>query len=87
MKGGPVVTLHQNAKTCPASRRLMCRRVELEGWSLRAAAEALDVLDEPRVTEALLRGAFAVSGSVRSSRVADATTASTARRLELHACT
>jgi transposase InsO family protein len=36
------VTLHQNAKTCPASRRLMCERVGA-GWSLAAAAEAAGV--------------------------------------------
>jgi transposase InsO family protein len=48
------VTLHQNAKTCPASRRLMCQRVELEGWSLRAAAEAAG-LSERRAGEWLVR--------------------------------
>jgi DNA-directed RNA polymerase specialized sigma24 family protein len=32
--------LHANARTCPNSRRLMVRRVEEEGWSLAAAAEA-----------------------------------------------
>jgi transposase InsO family protein len=36
------VTLHQNAKTCPASRRLMCERIDA-GWSLAAAAEAAGV--------------------------------------------
>ncbi len=34
--------LHQNARTCPASRRLMCERVQA-GWSLAAAAEASGV--------------------------------------------
>ena len=34
------MTLHRNAKTCPASRRLLCRRVIDEGWSLKAAAGA-----------------------------------------------
>jgi transposase InsO family protein len=48
------VTLHQNAKTCPASRRLMCRRVEERGWSLRAAAEAAG-LSEPRARAWLRR--------------------------------
>jgi transposase InsO family protein len=32
--------LHRNACTCPNSRRLICRRVLEEGWSLRRAAEA-----------------------------------------------
>ena len=39
------MTLHQNAKTCPASRVLMARRVLEEGWSLAAAAEAAGVSD------------------------------------------
>ena len=34
--------LHQNARTCPASRRLMCERIDA-GWSLAAAAEAAGV--------------------------------------------
>jgi transposase len=37
------MTLHRNAKTCPASRLLMARRVVNEGWSLAAAAEAAGV--------------------------------------------
>jgi transposase InsO family protein len=44
------VTLHQNAKTCPASRVLMARRVLEEGWSLAAAAEAAGV-SERRCSE------------------------------------
>jgi len=35
--------LHANARTCPKSRRLLVRRVESEGWSLAAAAEAAGV--------------------------------------------
>ena len=37
--------LHANARTCPKSRRLICRRVEDEGWSLAAAAEAAGVIE------------------------------------------
>jgi len=37
------VTLHRNAKTCPASRRLMARRVLAEDWTLTQAAEAAGV--------------------------------------------
>jgi transposase InsO family protein len=48
------VTLHQNARTCPASRRLLCQRVEVEGWTLRAAAEAAG-LSERRAREWLGR--------------------------------
>ena len=36
--------LHQNARTCPASRRLMCERIAA-GWSLTQAAEAAGVSD------------------------------------------
>ena len=35
--------LHANARTCPNSRRLLVRRIEEEGWSLTAAAEAAGV--------------------------------------------
>jgi transposase InsO family protein len=32
--------LHANHRTCPSSRKLICRRVLEEGWTLRRAAEA-----------------------------------------------
>jgi transposase InsO family protein len=32
--------LHRNHRTCPSSRRLICRRVLEEGWTLQQAAEA-----------------------------------------------
>jgi len=35
--------LHGNARTCPKSRGLLVRRIEDEGWSLRAAAEAAGI--------------------------------------------
>jgi transposase len=35
--------LHANARTCPHSRRLTVDRVEVEGWTLAAAAEAAGV--------------------------------------------
>jgi transposase len=35
--------LHANARSCPNSRRLLAVRVEREGWSLTAAAEAAGV--------------------------------------------
>jgi transposase InsO family protein len=34
------MTLHRNAKTCPRSRLLLCRRAVEQGWSLKDAAEA-----------------------------------------------
>jgi transposase InsO family protein len=39
------VTLHKNARTGPASRVLLARRVCEQGWSLRAAAEAAGISD------------------------------------------
>jgi len=33
--------LHANHRTCASSRRLICRRVVVEGWTLRRAAEAV----------------------------------------------
>jgi transposase InsO family protein len=35
--------LHANARTCPNSRRLLVGRIEDEGWSLMAAAEAAGI--------------------------------------------
>lgn len=35
--------LHANARTCPQSRCLLCERVCVQGWTLRAAAEAAGV--------------------------------------------
>lgn len=35
--------LHANARTCPNSRALLVRRIEEEGWSLMAAAEAAGI--------------------------------------------
>jgi transposase InsO family protein len=35
--------IHANARTCPNSRRLLVERIEQEGWSLRAAAEAAGI--------------------------------------------
>lgn len=35
--------LHANARTCPNSRRLLVHRIEEEGWSLMAAAEAAGI--------------------------------------------
>src|SRR5690349_8701383 len=32
--------LHANHRTCPSSRRLICRRVLEEGWTVQQAAEA-----------------------------------------------
>jgi transposase InsO family protein len=44
------VTLHRNAKTCPNSRLLLCRRVLDEGWSLKDAAEAAGLSERRAAT-------------------------------------
>ena len=38
-----MLKLHANARTCPHSRRLVVDRVEVQGWTLMAAAEAAGV--------------------------------------------
>jgi transposase len=35
--------IHANARTCPNSRKLLVQRIEEEGWSLMAAAEAAGI--------------------------------------------
>ena len=37
------MNIHANARTCPKSRRLIVQRIEEQGWSLAAAAEAAGV--------------------------------------------
>jgi transposase InsO family protein len=37
------VRLHGNARTCPKSRKLLCERVRLEGWTISEAAQAAGV--------------------------------------------
>jgi transposase len=37
------VKLHANARLCPASRRLLVERIELERWTVGEAAEATGV--------------------------------------------
>jgi transposase InsO family protein len=34
------VELHANARSCPASRRLMCERIDEDGWTVEKAADA-----------------------------------------------
>jgi transposase InsO family protein len=37
------VKLHANARSCPASRRLLAERVEFEGWTVQEAADAAGI--------------------------------------------
>lgn len=61
------MTLHRNARTCPASRELIARRVNDEGWTLRAAAEAAGV-SVATARKWARRGAAGEQLSDRSSR-------------------
>ena len=79
------MTLHQNAKTCPASRRLMCQRVEVEGWSLRAAAEAAGI-SERRAAEWLGRWRAGDRDLEDRSSVARSIPARTSRDVEQAIC-
>ena len=79
------MTLHQNAKTCPASRRLLCRRVEVEGWSLRAAAEAAG-LSERRAGEWLARWRAGDSELEDRPSTAQSVPARTPREVEEAVC-
>ena len=70
-EGGPEVTLHQNAKTCPASRRLMCRRVVEHGWSRSPDGRSGPVGRHPRRTDPEREAVIAeLRGQVRMSAVA-----------------
>ena len=57
--------LHANARTCPKSRRLLVERVEEQGWSLTAAAEAAGVSER---TAAQVARPLARRGRGRASR-------------------
>jgi transposase InsO family protein len=76
--------IHGNAKTCPHSRRLLCRRVSEQGWSLRAAAEAAGVSER---TAAKWLGRFRAEGEAglvdRSSAPGEVANRTAEARVEL----
>ena len=37
--------VHKNARSCPASRALLIKRVREQGWSVREASEAAGISD------------------------------------------
>src|SRR5688572_25470448 len=37
--------VHKNARSCPASRELLYKRVSEQGWSVREASEAVGISD------------------------------------------
>ena len=59
--------VHKNARSCPASRTLLFRRVSEQGWSVRAASEAVGISDR-RGREWIRRATRGESLMDRSSR-------------------
>jgi transposase InsO family protein len=61
------MNVHKNARSCPLSRALLCRRVRKHGWSLQRAAEAAG-LSVRRAREWVRRGERHEPMTDRSSR-------------------
>jgi transposase InsO family protein len=59
--------VHKNARSCPASRALLVKRVSEQGWSVRAASEAVGMSDR-RGREWLRRADVGEPLTDRSSR-------------------
>lgn len=61
------MNVHKNARSCPASRELLVKRVCEQGWSVRAASEAVGMTDR-RAREWLRRAERGEPLTDRSSR-------------------
>ena len=61
------MNVHKNARSCPASRALLVKRVCEQGWSVRAASEAIGMSDR-RGREWMRRADAGESLNDRSSR-------------------
>lgn len=61
------MNVHKNARSCPASRALLVKRVHEQGWSVRAASEAVGMSDR-RGREWIRRGERGEPLCDRSSR-------------------
>ena len=61
------MNVHKNARSCPSSRELMCRRVCEQGWSVREASEAVGI-SERRGREWIRRWQASEPMTDRSSR-------------------
>lgn len=59
--------VHKNARTCPLSRALLVQRVFEQGWSVRAASEAVGITDR-RGREWLRR---AMTGAIEAAQALD----------------
>src|SRR4051812_45779737 len=61
------MNIHKNARSCPASRELLFKRVSEQGWSVRAASEAAG-MSERRVREWIRRATHDEPYTDRSAR-------------------
>lgn len=61
------MNVHKNARSCPASRALLYKRVSEQGWSVREASEAAGISDR-RAREWMRRGRAKEPFTDRSSR-------------------
>lgn len=61
------MNVHKNARSCPASRALLVKRVREQGWSVREASEAAGISDR-RGREWIRRAAAGEELNDRSSR-------------------
>ena len=61
------MNVHKNARSCPLSRALLVKRVSEQGWSVRAASEAVGITDR-RGREWLRRADLGEPLTDRSSR-------------------
>ena len=59
--------VHKNARSCPASRALLVKRVREQGWSVREASEAAGISDR-RAREWVRRAVAGEPLTDRSSR-------------------
>ena len=76
------MNVHKNARSCPASREVLIKRVSAQGWSVREASEAAG-MSERRVREWISRGTRREPLTDRSSRPHSgcATSAATRQRV------
>lgn len=73
------MNVHKNARSCPASRALLIKRVSEHGWSVRAASEAAGMSDR-RGREWIKRGKGVEPLNDRSSRPHTSRSTSEAKR-------
>src|SRR5437879_8231403 len=73
------MNVHKNARSCPLSRELLVKRVCEQGWSVRAASEAVGMTDR-RAREWLRRAERGEPLTDRSSRPYSSRSTTAAKR-------